>query len=80
MDKRDKGQTKSGIARKLSRRGALKGADPTALISAYIHYEVSFINKSEATKKAERPKSKRQMYKCREPLESCSPVNSILRR
>ena len=50
--------------------------DPTALISAYIHYEVSFINKSETTKKVKRPKSRQQMYKCRELLES---VNSILR-
>ena len=30
-------------------------------------YEMPFINKSEATKKVERPKNKRQMYKWHEP-------------
>ena len=30
-------------------------------------YEMPFINKSEATKKVERPKNKRQMYKSHEP-------------
>ena len=34
-------------------------------------YEVPFTNKSEATKKVERPKIKRQMYECHEPYESC---------
>ncbi|MCG8597621.1 MAG: twin-arginine translocation signal domain-containing protein [Kiloniellales bacterium] len=38
MDKRDKGQTQSGIARKLSRRGALKGAGAVAGLAAELPY------------------------------------------
>ena len=41
-----------------------------------------FINKSEATKKVERPKSKRQMHKCHETVGvvSCGPGNSYADR